>query len=381
MVRMVRMVPAAFVAAWLAILVAAPGGPALGGGAESASGLALVLAEPPAVLQAGAAFELALTVRNVSDKTLRMPRWGLGTECGLAVSGPDGREIRGTFARDKTRELDEGDVCSLGPGESRRFMLGARFDAECGLTVDEPQGGVFTFAVTRGPLLLRARLALDPGTSFGRDFVHRFGPLWTGRAISPPREVAAAGVPAERGLSVGGLALALRADRSEFSMKPLNLRRALRDSPHYEVEPVALAFTFRNVSEEPLRLDAFDIVWSLLALEVEGPSEHAVVRKEIVAERLLAAPVPGDFPVLAPGGSFRLASDLRFPGEVGGERIFPNAPGTYRLRILYRAGGREVPAGADPSAGPRTWAGEIASNPVELTGREVAAPASEDRPK
>ena len=88
--------------------------------------------------------------------------------------------------------------------------------------------------------------------------------------------------------TVNGIELTVSADKPYLLMTPRNLKQATKDEPRWDVRPVKLTFTFTNVSDKPIKLDTYDLAWSRMRLEVQGPDAESVrtVKREALRDML-----------------------------------------------------------------------------------------------
>lgn len=168
---------------------------------------------------------------------------------------------------------------------------------------------------------------------------------------------------AEPGKAVEGLKLTLSADRTELKMTPRQLRRATKDTPRWNVEPAKLSFTFANVGKKRLTLDAYDLVWRRLTLDVTGPDAESVRVVKRLVDRQMAAPLREDYPNLRAGGKWTYPPQPRFPGNFGPNEYILLKPGEYRVKVTYSASG-ERPDGGGSSR--HAWQGSVTSNEIVL---------------
>ncbi|MCG3179546.1 MAG: hypothetical protein BIFFINMI_01882 [Phycisphaerae bacterium] len=179
------------------------------------------------------------------------------------------------------------------------------------------------------------------------------------------------------GQAVSGLKLTLSADPAVLQMTPRNLRRALADTPRYDCTKAALTLTFTNVSDKPIKLDAYDLTWSRVKVSATGPTAKSVRVSPLKVMRDMAAPAPGDYPTIEPGKSW--SAKAQFPGLLGGEMYLVADPGLYRLSLTY-TGKIDTNAAARPAFQDGTWVGVVASNAVELVANAPAGEAAYGQP-
>ena len=126
------------------------------------------------------------------------------------------------------------------------------------------------------------------------------------------------------------------------------------------VQPTALHVLFKNLSGQPIVLDAYNLTLSRLALIVVGPEKETVVvaRRPLVVRTREALPI--DFPQIEPGNTFVTMEKLQFPGDFN---LLINCalymPGEYKVQVVYS----RPPAGA-PQIG--VWQGVVVSNTLSF---------------
>lgn len=173
-------------------------------------------------------------------------------------------------------------------------------------------------------------------------------------AGQPPKdEPRKKAVPA--GKAVNGLQLSLAADTAEIIFKDGKIAR-----------PAALKLTFSNVSDKPIRFNAYDFRWSRIKGDVKASPADAVTILRLAADRKLRPPAAGDFFNIKPGQSWSPGDQLAFPGSfpenVGAKRVFQAVkPGEFRVRFRYSSDRID-----DPLAN-GIWTGVLDSNEVVIT--------------
>ena len=168
------------------------------------------------------------------------------------------------------------------------------------------------------------------------------GPVFTEMQLLP-----GAGQPAN------GLQLTLIADKVVLPETPFAF-----DAPLI-VEPTTLHLLFRNVSDQPIVLDAYNLALTPSAMIVVGPEKESVVvtRQPLIVRTRDALPI--DFPQIEPGNPFyplAAVAPLQFPGNFN---LLVNyalyKPGDYKVQVIYSR-----PA----AAGATAWQGTVVSNTV-----------------
>jgi RNA polymerase sigma factor (sigma-70 family) len=162
---------------------------------------------------------------------------------------------------------------------------------------------------------------------------------------------AAPGAPLAKPQPVKGLKLTLAADSAETVMS----------ADGSTAEPVRLKLTFANVGDGPLTLDAYDLPWRNLAVEVTGPDAESVRVRHLEVDRKMPPPVAADFPRIKVADDWSFGAPLRFPGNLGGVWYALLKPGEYRLKVVY-ANERELKS--EFAAG--SWTGGVTSNEIVL---------------
>ena len=187
------------------------------------------------------------------------------------------------------------------------------------------------------------------------------GPVFTEMQLRP-----GAGQPAN------GLQLTLIADNLVLPETPFAFGAPLL------VTPTTLHLLFRNVGEQPLVLDAYNLALTRLTMIVVGPEKESVVvtRQSLVVRTRDSSPI--DFPQIEPGNPFvplAAVAPLQFPGNFN---LLVNyalyKPGDYKVQVIYSR-----PA----AAGPTAWSGTVVSNTVvfHIVGPPVPAPPENATPE
>jgi hypothetical protein len=174
------------------------------------------------------------------------------------------------------------------------------------------------------------------------------------------------------GQAVNGLQLTLMADRLVLPETPGPPGQPL------VVAPVALQLLFRNVSDRPIVLDAYNLALSRLSLIVVGPEKEtvAVTRKPLAVRTREALPI--DYPQIEPGNPFVPmwgVAPLQFPGDFN---LLVNyslyKPGEYKVQVIYSR-----PAGGAPENG--VWQGMVVSNTLTFRIAGPMPPAPDQPPE
>jgi len=159
----------------------------------------------------------------------------------------------------------------------------------------------------------------------------------------------------EGGKAVNGLKLTLTAEKPETTM--------LKDGK--DATPLKLKLTFTNVSDKPIKLDAYDIYWNHLKGEVKAPDDKSLsIARLAVARR----PVPAkaeDFIEIAAGKTYVVTQELTFPGSLPeGAGVAATCsvlkPGDFKITLKY-SNAKEF----DSPFAKGSWTGDLTSN--ELT--------------
>ena len=128
----------------------------------------------------------------------------------------------------------------------------------------------------------------------------------------------------------------------------------------------SLNLTFRNVGDQPLKLDVYDLVWSRLSAQIQGKQ---IAVQQINSKRQMPKAVAKDYPTVAPGESYTFPAAIAFPDELGGCR-YRLAEDTipYRVWILYKVPELNAEAGVgDKRLAAGRWTGTAVSNEIRLT--------------
>lgn len=334
------------------------GGPKFG---ETVNGLQLALEVKPTAWQPGM-IAFFCTVKNVSDKPIRVPVWGLDLAQALEISDAEGNVVKYDGGRDRTRKLTADDFPVIEPGGVKAFVLRGQLTLQKMLAVSEPMGGIWTWQLADGKYSVHA--VFDRPAGDDRLRREAGGETWTGKAFSPPVGVtvggekpaaaATAGVEPAQGVgeAVNGLKLTLAAEKTELKILPPD-----------RTETTKLTFSFTNVSDKPIKLDTYDLVWSRLKLDVEGPDAQSVRIVKRLIDRDLASPRAQDYPTIEPGKSLTYAYHPTFPGDFGENVYFLLKPGEYHIRVTYACteAHQELSEHAKGS-----WTGSVTSNEVVL---------------
>lgn len=202
--------------------------------------------------------------------------------------------------------------------------------------------------------------------------------VWTGSVTS--NELTLKVLPAG-GKPVNGLRLTLAADATELTMTPRNLRRATKDTPRWNVTPTKLDVTFTNVGKRRLTVDAYDLVWKRLTLDVTGPDAESVRVVKRLVDRQMAAPQRKDYPTLRAGGKWTYPPQPWFPGNFGPNEYILLKPGEYRVKVTYNSPPKRPAAGGRPGRTWWGWRGSMTSNEIVLKVAVQAAVAGAADPR
>lgn len=160
------------------------------------------------------------------------------------------------------------------------------------------------------------------------------------------------------GPAVNSLQLRLTADTTEITAKDGKVTK-----------PAALKLTFTNVSDKPIKFNAFDFHFSLIKGEVRAMPADSVEMQRIAAGRVPVKPKAGDFPEIKPGQSWTYDKELAFPGSVPeGSSTFALfsvvRPGEFRIKFTYTS------AKIDNPLANGIWTGELVSNEIIITAKK-----------
>jgi len=151
-----------------------------------------------------------------------------------------------------------------------------------------------------------------------------------------------------------GLVLDLWADQVVLPEIPSDVGQPLL------VQQTALHLRFRNVGEQSIVLDTYNLANSRMAIVVVGPEKETVVITRLAAPGRYRAPLPIDYPQMEPGNRFiplwAAVAPLKFPGDFNSlVNVSLYKPGDYQVQVVYdrsAAGGGEY----------GSWRGVVVSN-------------------
>ena len=175
------------------------------------------------------------------------------------------------------------------------------------------------------------------------------GPAWVLAAENVQKDAPAASAPGE---AVNGLKLTLAADKTDLKIVPPD-----------SVEFTKLTLTFTNVSDKPIKLDAYDWAWTLTKLEVTGPDANSVRVVEKLVDRRMAAPTEKNYPTIEPGATWSDERQPTFPTGFGPRSYILLRPGAYRIKVTYTATEAHQKV-SERAKG--AWIGSVTSNEVVL---------------
>ena len=165
------------------------------------------------------------------------------------------------------------------------------------------------------------------------------------------------------GSVVNGLQLSLSADRTEtFISKDGKIDK-----------PISFRLTFTNVSDKPIKFNAFDYAFSRVKGEVKAQSADSLKFSLYGPGRKKLIPQAGDFPEIKPGQTWSHAKIYEFPGTiVAGSSMFARyavlKPGEFRVSFFYNSPREDSPFAKD------MWIGELVSNEVVIAVKAEAPP-------
>jgi len=304
--------------------------------------------------------KLKLTFTNASDKPIKLNAYDFRlSQIRGAVKPPDNQDVkvrRVGVDRAKLPPPTAGDFPVIQPGKTWAYEL---------LTFPGP--------VPDGASMISVYTVLKPGL-YRLTFTYK--PVagltdeakgsWSGELVSNELTIAvkpADEKKADAGPAVDGLTLSLSADKTETFM---NAERS-------DAEPVKLNLTFTNVSDKPIKLNAFDFHWNRIHGDVQAPDNQSVKLMRLAAKRTaLPAAAAGDFPVIPAGKTWVYEKDLAFPGSIpeGGATFAVYTvlkPGDFRLKFTYtplKNMADEIARGS--------WTGELVSNEIVLKVKSAA---------
>ena len=159
---------------------------------------------------------------------------------------------------------------------------------------------------------------------------------------------------------VNGLQLSLSADKTETIIS--------KDGK--TEKPIALKLTFTNVSDKPIKFNAYDFNWSRTKGAVKALPADAVTVQLAAADRILPPPKADDFLEIKPGQTWSPNLKPSFPGTfpqgVGTIAFYQVAkPGEFRIRFTYNS------AKIDSPLAEGIWIGELVSNEIVINVNEA----------
>ena len=318
-------------------------------------GLKIALEVKPDSWESGSPVEFVCTVKNVSEKPIRVAAWGLDLAQALEITDAAGNVLKHDGGRNASRMRRDADFVVIAPDAAKAFTLTGRITplkTRIGgkqLIVNELLGGIWHWSLVDGDYTVRAVLDRRADDAWMRR--QAGGAYWTGRALSAPVTVTvSAKASTGGGEPVNGLKLTLAAEKTELGRLPDG-----------KVEPTKITLTFTNVSDAPLKLNVYDWFFRLVTLQVTGPDADSVrAVKQMFFKRALPRPAEKDFPTIAPGGTWT-SEPVQFPGLFGGTHYTLMKPGEYRVTVTWAVGAatRQVsPLAAD------CWLGTVISNKI-----------------
>ncbi len=131
-------------------------------------------------------------------------------------------------------------------------------------------------------------------------------------------------------------------------------------------EPAKLTLNFTNVGVEPIKIDAWDLPFRNIRIDVIGPNGKPMELQHALVERgMMPNPTKGDYPVIVPGKSWSMTVKPRFPGDFGFEKAVIAEAGEYRLKVTYE--NKPLPdTGEYKPLVKGSWTGIVASNEVVI---------------
>ena len=277
--------------------------------------------------------KLEISFVNEADDPLQVNVRDLLT--GLArfeIEGPDDASVRVTRTDAPIVLGDKSDVAILDPNTG--------WSPQTPVTFPGKLGGFSYELLKPGPYRVTAVYA---SSVRGR---------WTGLVESNVVVFNVLGGPTPAGTPVKGLKLELSADPNEISLDPDSIG-------------TKLTITFTNAGDAPLKLDAYDLVFRHMKLDVVGPDGKPLVPGRVMLKRAVIPPTEGDYPTLEPGQSWSDKFKPRFPGIFGQWSFRATLPGEYRLKVAYE--NKPLPEGGEyhPFA-KGSWTGILTSNEVTI---------------
>ncbi|MGE3804537.1 MAG: RNA polymerase sigma factor [Gemmataceae bacterium] len=171
------------------------------------------------------------------------------------------------------------------------------------------------------------------------------------------------GNPKEAGSKpVNGLKLTLSAVKDTTTRMVFDVEARVPLNEGKNAMPVELMLTLTNVSDQPIKLDTYDMNWKLA---VTGPDADSVRTAQALADILRVPPTAADYPILAPGKTWQ--RPVKFPGN------FANAADASTIYYLMKTGAYRLHASYDhPKVTPHapakgSWTGVVESNELVIT--------------
>jgi hypothetical protein len=177
------------------------------------------------------------------------------------------------------------------------------------------------------------------------------------------------------GQAANGLQLTLTADQAALPEMPRDIGQPL------DVQPTALHLLFRNVGQQPIVLDTYNLATRRLAVIVVGPEKETVSVARGAPIARTREPLPIDYPQIEPGNPFlplwAAVAPLKFPGDFNSVvNVSLYKPGDYRVQVIYS---RAAEAGGAHDA----WQGVVVSNTLifHIVGPPPPTPPEKPAPE
>ena len=172
---------------------------------EAAAGVAVSLEIKPATWKPapdarygeGLKIEFLCTVKNVGDKPVKVPAWGLDAPQVLEFTDAKGKVLpsRGVN-RHESRPVTPNEFKTIAAGGSETFTLSGWLTDTSVLTVNELLGGAYTVQLATGDYTVRAVFESTERVEWSNGPAE--GKYWTGKALSQPVKVTVAPKPAAK---------------------------------------------------------------------------------------------------------------------------------------------------------------------------------------
>ncbi len=353
--------------------------PAKEAGGQAVNGLKLTLTadKTETVMKADGSdaepVKLKATFTNVSDKPIKLDAWQIGTRnLQFKVIAPEAQSI--------PTQTVAGRVGQKPPVKASDFIL-----LKKGESWSVPEQSFPEEYMPVGIIFTGTKYTLDKPGEYRLQYIYAHpkemdDPLaagsWVGTVSSNELVLKVKKAKEAGGQAVNGLKLTLTADKTETNMK----------ADGSDAEPVKLKATFTNVSNKPINLYAYDLVWDgddRFAIKITGPNNDAFQVRDLrpVVRRAPPTPTAAHFPEL---GTYQINFDSS--GKPTFLSINIRQAGAYRFQVIYK-NLQNIPPNIILQKSllfplsQSCWVGTVSSNELVLTvkGRETGV--AEQPPK